>query len=82
VAEAGGKSSSDEQSPADAPPLTSIGNHHHIATTQSNPINIFAFLREHNGDPAVKVRVSERPYVLFSQWPSEFHTEIEGPRPL
>jgi hypothetical protein len=47
----------DTHSPADTSPQTSSGQHHHIATNQSSPINIFAFLREHDGDPAVKVEV-------------------------
>lgn len=56
VAEIGGVISGfDSHSPTDVPPSVSSRNHHHIATTQSNPINLFAFLREHGGDPAVKV---------------------------
>lgn len=54
VAESGGIFSSDGQSPADAPPSVLSRKHHHIATTQSNPINLYPFLREHDGDPAVK----------------------------
>jgi hypothetical protein len=55
VAESGGISSSDSQSPADVSPFAPLQKHHHIATNQSNPVNIFPFLREHSGDPAVKV---------------------------
>ncbi|KAG2052923.1 hypothetical protein BDR06DRAFT_1009062 [Suillus hirtellus] len=54
VAEAESTPSSDNQSPADAPPSASSGLHHHIATHKSNPVNIFQFLQEHNGDPAIK----------------------------
>ncbi|KAG1767493.1 hypothetical protein EV702DRAFT_1203702 [Suillus placidus] len=54
VAEAGDMPPPDTHSPADASPPTSARQHHHIATSQSSPINLFAFLREHDGDPAVK----------------------------
>ncbi|KIK39154.1 hypothetical protein CY34DRAFT_14574 [Suillus luteus UH-Slu-Lm8-n1] len=54
VAEAGGIASSDIQSPADVRPSASAGIHHHIATNQSSPVDLFAFLRENDGDPAVK----------------------------
>lgn len=55
--EAGGIYLSSNQSRADAPPLTSFGEHHHIAANRNNPIQLFAFLREHSGDPAIKVEV-------------------------
>jgi hypothetical protein len=29
--------------------------HHHISNSLNNPIDLFAFLRENDGDPAVKV---------------------------
>jgi hypothetical protein len=62
VAEAGGTTvSSENRSPANVPPLASLGDHHHIATNHSNPINLFTFLREHDGDLAVKVGVSFLP---------------------
>lgn len=57
VAEAGGVSTSDTQSPADASPSVPSVKHHYIATNQSNPVNVFAFIGEHNDDPAVKVDV-------------------------
>jgi hypothetical protein len=31
--------------------------HHHIANNRSSPVNIFAFVRAHEGDPAVKVEL-------------------------
>ncbi|KAG2751869.1 hypothetical protein P692DRAFT_201683986, partial [Suillus brevipes Sb2] len=55
VAETGGLSSSTIQSPSDAPPSTSSYAHHHIASNCNNPVNIFSFLRDHDGDPAIKV---------------------------
>jgi hypothetical protein len=57
VAEAGGVSTSDTQSPADASPSVPSVKHHYIATNQSNPVNVFAFIGEHDDDPAVKVDV-------------------------
>ncbi|KAG1817685.1 uncharacterized protein BJ212DRAFT_1269947 [Suillus subaureus] len=54
VAEAGGASSSDSQSPADAPPSVSSDIHHHITTNRDSLINLFQFLQEHDSDPAVK----------------------------
>jgi len=56
VAEAGGVSSSGTQTRADAPPPSlSSDKHHYIAATRNNPVNLFTFLREHDGDPAIKV---------------------------
>lgn len=57
VAEAGGASVSDSHSPTSALPVSS-GKHHHIAVNQSNPVDIFAFLRHHGNDPAVKVEIN------------------------
>ncbi|KIK33685.1 hypothetical protein CY34DRAFT_18219 [Suillus luteus UH-Slu-Lm8-n1] len=54
VAEAGGSASFGVQSPADAPPPASVGIHHQIATNQSHPVNLFAFLGENADDPAIK----------------------------
>ncbi|KAG2139092.1 uncharacterized protein EDB93DRAFT_1253157 [Suillus bovinus] len=55
IAEIGGVTSGlDSHSPTDVPPSMSSRSHHHIVTTQSNTINLFTFLREHGGDPAVK----------------------------
>ncbi|KIK32672.1 hypothetical protein CY34DRAFT_100961, partial [Suillus luteus UH-Slu-Lm8-n1] len=40
--------------------------HHHIVTTQSNPINLFTFLREHTGDLAVENFIPKlKDHVLF-----------------
>jgi hypothetical protein len=57
VAEAGGIPSAVSQSPTDASPSMSSERHHHIANNRSNPVNIFAFVRAHEGDPAVKVEL-------------------------
>jgi hypothetical protein len=57
VAEAGGMFSADSQSPVDAPTSIFSGQHHHIAANQDNPVNIYAFVREHDDDPAVEVVV-------------------------
>jgi hypothetical protein len=29
--------------------------HHYISNSQNSPVDLFAFLRENDGDPAVKV---------------------------
>jgi predicted component of type VI protein secretion system len=55
VEEAGGTFFSGSQSRVDAPPSTLFEEHHHIATNRNNPIQLFRFLRENEGDPAVKV---------------------------
>jgi hypothetical protein len=55
VAEVGAMQSSSSQPPANAPPSASLETHHHIATTRNNPVDIFAILRENEGDPALKV---------------------------
>jgi hypothetical protein len=61
VEEAGCISSpSGSESQADPPSSesTSFEKHHLIATTKNSPIKLFTFLREHDGDPAVKVDVA------------------------
>jgi hypothetical protein len=35
----------------------SYDKHHYIASTRNNPVDIFAFLRENDGDPALEVNV-------------------------
>lgn len=84
IAETEGTSSLDNQSPADNTPVASCGKHHYIAASPGNPVNIFTFLREHNGDPAVKVGlISTWTHVtIFSQWLSEFPTKTKGSHPL
>jgi len=57
VTEAGGTSFSNNQSPANAPPLSFSGMHHHFASYKGSPINLFQFLQEHDGDPAIKVEM-------------------------
>jgi hypothetical protein len=57
VAEAGTLSSGG-QSQADPPLSASSEQHHFIATNWNNPVEIFTFIREHNGDPTVKVGVA------------------------
>jgi hypothetical protein len=63
VAEAGAVSSSSSSSPSsysqpqvEVPTSMPSGKHHSISTIRNNPIDIFSFLRENNGDPAVKVK--------------------------
>jgi hypothetical protein len=67
-------------SPVNTSPQTSSGQHYHITTNQSSPINIFTFLREHDGDPAVKVEVIlQREHLhIFLLWFLEFHTKTKG----
>jgi hypothetical protein len=54
----GGISSPSSQPCADVLPSTLSEKHHYIAPTRNNPVNIFTFLREHDGDPAIKVEVA------------------------
>jgi hypothetical protein len=84
VAEAGGISSANTQSPVDASPSISSQQHHCIATNWSNPVNIFAFIQAHDGDPAVKIEVIlKRVHILhFSCFLSEFHTKAQGSHPF
>jgi len=81
VTEAGGTSFSNNQSPANAPPLSFSGMHHHFASHKGSPINLFQFLQEHDGDPAIKVEMilQWECLTLFSQWLTEFHAKTEGP---
>ncbi|KAG2076567.1 hypothetical protein BDR04DRAFT_1125654 [Suillus decipiens] len=66
VAEFGDTQSSSSQLVANALPLVSYEKHHHIATTQNNPINIFAFLRENDNNPALKNFVSKlRDHIIY-----------------
>lgn len=46
------------QPEANAPPPVSSDHHYSIATSQNNLVNLFAFLREHDGDPAIKVEIT------------------------
>lgn len=79
VAEAGGASSSGTQTRADTPPSSlSSDKHHYITSTRNNPVNIFAFLREHDGNPAIKVGVIGHLGHVVLKNPSEFHTETKG----
>lgn len=82
VAEVAGTSSPGNQSGADALQSTSSEQQHHIATNRNNPVQIFAFIREHEGDPAVKVEVILDAPVICSQSSSEIHSKIKGPYPL
>ncbi|KIK34857.1 hypothetical protein CY34DRAFT_17433 [Suillus luteus UH-Slu-Lm8-n1] len=62
----GGVSSSSNQSAANAPPSISFEMHHYIAPTRNNAVNIFAFLREHDRDPAIKNFVPKlRDHILY-----------------
>ncbi|KIK31437.1 hypothetical protein CY34DRAFT_19925 [Suillus luteus UH-Slu-Lm8-n1] len=67
VAEADGiVSSTSNRSQADAPPSVSSEMHHHIANSLNNPVNLFAFLRENDGDPAVKNFIPKlRDHILY-----------------
>jgi hypothetical protein len=59
VAEAGAISSSDSRPPAHrVSPSVSSRKHHDIATNQNNPVDLFAFLQEHNDDLTIKVKVA------------------------
>ena len=42
--------------PADEPSSQASDAHHHIGTSQSNPVHIGKFLQDNAGDPAIKVR--------------------------
>jgi hypothetical protein len=64
------------------PPPASSDNHHSIATTQNNLVNLFAFLREHNSDTAIKVEVTFDFKGTLLMAFSEFHTKTEGPYPI
>ncbi|KIK34293.1 hypothetical protein CY34DRAFT_98289, partial [Suillus luteus UH-Slu-Lm8-n1] len=67
VAEAGGSApSSSNQSPADTPPSGLSEMHHYISHSQNNPVGIFTFLRENNGNPAVKNFIPKlRDHILY-----------------
>jgi hypothetical protein len=39
-------------------PHTDPRQHHHISEGSNHPIDIGTFLQEHEGDPAVRVRIS------------------------
>ena len=54
VAEAGGIPSCN-QPPVESPPSIPSGTHHWISAVQNSPVDLFPFLRENNGDPAVRV---------------------------
>jgi hypothetical protein len=56
VAEAGGVLSSSNLSQDDTTSL--LSEHHIISTARNNPVDIFAFIRENNGDPAFNVKFS------------------------
>jgi hypothetical protein len=76
-------SSGPGQPEANALPPVSSDHHHSIATSQNNPVNLFAFLREHDGDPAIKVEVTfDYGGTLLTAALSEFHTKTEGPYPI
>ncbi|KIK36998.1 hypothetical protein CY34DRAFT_16002 [Suillus luteus UH-Slu-Lm8-n1] len=54
------------QPEANAPPPVSSDHHHSIATSQNNLVNLFAFLREHDGDPAIKNFIPRlRDHILY-----------------
>lgn len=80
-----GDTSYGSHSQADAPPLAPSNQHHHIAPTRNNPVKLFTFLREHDGDSAVKVEASFAfctHSMIYSQRLSEFFTEAKGSYPL
>lgn len=59
VAEAGRSSCALEQPPVNLPAGINMKDHHYIPTlSRNNPIDIFHFLRDHDNDPAVAVRVA------------------------
>ncbi|KAG2131738.1 uncharacterized protein EDB93DRAFT_1094220, partial [Suillus bovinus] len=65
VAEAGGSvPSASNQSHADTPPSLKI--HHHISNSQNNPVRLFTFLQENEGDPAIKNFILKlRDHILY-----------------
>ncbi|KAG2060721.1 hypothetical protein BDR06DRAFT_986857 [Suillus hirtellus] len=62
-----GISSSDYQpSPADSPAPSLFKDHHYISTNQNDPVSLFAFLQEHNGDPATKCFIPKlKDHILY-----------------
>lgn len=56
VAEAAGSISSNNEPPTDPPTPCSPEDHHYIASSRNNPISLFSFLQENEGDPAIKVK--------------------------
>jgi hypothetical protein len=59
VAEAGHSLCALEQSPLILATGINMKDHHYIPTlSRNNPVDIFRFLRDHNNDPAVEVRVA------------------------
>ncbi|KAG2745189.1 hypothetical protein P692DRAFT_201868719 [Suillus brevipes Sb2] len=66
VVEAGGVLTSGAQTRADAPPSLLLDKHHFIAPTRNNPVNLFAFLGQHDGDPAIKKFIPKlRDHILY-----------------
>ncbi|KAG2757163.1 hypothetical protein P692DRAFT_201859216 [Suillus brevipes Sb2] len=58
--------SSYSQPQVEVPTSMPSGKHHSISTIRNNPIDIFSFLRENNGDPAVTNFVPKlRDHILF-----------------
>lgn len=53
VAESGHSLYASKQMPVDLP--VGFKDHHYIPKNYNNPMHIFAFLRDHGDDPAVKV---------------------------
>lgn len=51
-----GETPSSYESPVDSPAPPSFKGHHFIANNRNNPISLFAFLQENDGDPAIKVK--------------------------
>lgn len=54
--------------------------HHFISDAHRNPVDIFSFLQEHEGDSAVKVPLFRLPGTLFAaDCIVVLHSEAEGP---
>ncbi|KAG2337979.1 hypothetical protein BDR05DRAFT_1004601 [Suillus weaverae] len=70
VAEAGAiPSSSYSQPQVEVPPSMPSGKHHWISAIQNSPVDIFSFLHENNGDPAVKNFIPKlQDHILFRLW--------------
>jgi hypothetical protein len=57
-------------------------DHHYIPTlNRNNPIDIFQFLRDHDGDPAVAVRATLLT-ILLTHDITGVHTKTQGPRTI
>lgn len=66
VAEAAGTSPSSSESPVDSPAPSVLKDHHYIATNRNDPVSLFAFLQDNDGDPATNVNIRALPLRLHT----------------